>query len=446
MLFLKPENFFMKKLLYRALSFFNIVESKIAFYPTVLAIFGIFFAFLLLYFENLGVSKYLLEKAPALVVDNGNTAMTILSALISGLISVIVFSFSMVMLLLSQASSNYSPRLLPGLISDKKHQIILGIYLSTILYNIFILFSIQPTGDKYQIPGFAVLMGIIGTVICIYAFIFFIHNISQSIQISNILKKIYSQSKIRMTEVIEKESTHLAPFPDSEDWYEYHSEKSGYLQNMSYTNMIDFCIENDTQLHIIPFKGSFILNGIPLFRSRNELNKDQVTQILSNISFAREELVEDNYILGFKQLTEVIVKAMSPGINDPGTAINAIDYLTELFALRMQKKDINVIRRDEAAFLKITTVNFKELIYQVMVAIRTYCKHDVTLNQKLLIMLHYLLQQETYNEDYYNIIKAEATLLLTDAKEAVTNTADVDRLISLAESLTFQVNNTTTNA
>ncbi|WP_010231116.1 DUF2254 domain-containing protein [Gillisia marina] len=435
----------MKKLLYRSLSFFNILESKIAFYPTVLALFGIFFAFLLMYFESLGISKYLLEKAPILVVDNGNTAMTMLSALISGLISVIVFSFSMVMLLLSQASSNYSPRLLPGLISDRKHQIILGIYLSTILYNIFILFSIQPTGDKYQIPGFSVLMGILGTVICIYAFIFFIHNISQSIQISNILKKIYTQSKIRLTDVIEKESTHLTQFPDSDDWHEYHSEKSGYLQNISYTNMINFSKENDTQLHIIPFKGSFILNGIPLFKSKNKLNKEQVKQVLDNISFAREELVEDNYILGFKQLTEVIVKAMSPGINDPGTAINAIDYLTELLALRMQKKDINVIRRDEIPYLKITTVDFKDILYQVMVAIRTYCKHDVTLNQKLLVMLHYLLQQKTYNQDYYDNIKEEATLLLADAKDAITNPTDINRLTNLAETFTFELNNAAEN-
>lgn len=435
----------MKKLFFRSLSFFNIMESKIAFYPTVLALLGIFFAFFLMYLENLGISKYLLDKAPVLVVDNGNTAMVMLSSLISGLISVMVFSFSMVMLLLSQAANNYSPRLLPGLISDKKHQVILGIYLSTILYNIFILFSIQPTGNKYQIPGFSVLVGIIGTIICLYAFIFFIHNISQSIQISNILKMIFTQSKNRLNEVIAKESIHLAPFPDSDGWHEYESEESGYLQNISYTNMIDFSIENSTKLHIIPFKGSFILKGIPMFRSKIELDKEQVHQILNNISYAREELVEDNYILGFKQLTEIILKAMSPGINDPGTAINAIDYITELFALRMQKKDINVIRRDEIPYIKVETVDFKDLLYQVMVAIRTYCKHDVTLNQKLLVMLHYLLQQKTYNDDYYDYIKDEAALLLSDAKKSINNTVDIERLTGLAESFTFQLNKAAEN-
>lgn len=429
----------MKQIYYRTLSFFNVIESKIAFYPTVLALFGVLFAFFMLYMENLGISKYLLDKAPILVVDNGNTALTILSALISGLISVIVFSFSMVMLLLSQASSNYSPRLLPGLISDKKHQIILGTYLSTILYNIFVLFSIQPTGDKYQLPGFAVLMGILGTVVCIYAFIFFIHNISQSIQISNILKRIYTQSKGRLDELIDKEEEHLKPFPDSEGWYEYYSKDSGYLQNISDTNLIDICIEKETNLFILPVKGIFVLSGLPLFRSKKELDEKTVNQILNNFNFAREELIEDNYILGFKQITEIIVKAMSPGINDPGTAINAIDYLTELFALRMMKKDTNVIRREEKPYLKIRTIDFKDLLYQVMVSIRTYCKHDVTLAQKILIMLNYLLYTPTYNPDYKKYINLEIDTLLNDAKEAISNERDVDALLALEKEMKLKL-------
>lgn len=422
----------MKQLYYRTLSFFNVIESKIAFYPTVLAVFGVLFAFLMIYLEKLGISNYLMDKAQFLVVNNGNTALTILSALISGLISVIVFSFSMVMLLLSQASSNYSPRLLPGLISNKKHQIILGTYLSTILYNIFILFTIQPNGDKYQIPGFSVLIGILGSVLCIYAFIFFIHNISQSIQISNILQKIYMQSKTRLELLLDKETEYDQEFPDSEEWYEYHSEKSGYFQNISTTNLIDICIDKDTQIHVLPVKGIFILKNTPIIKSKKELDEKSVKQVLINFNFAREELVQDNYILGFKQITEVIIKAMSPGINDPGTAVNAIDYLTELFALRMQKKDINIIRRDDSPYLKINTIPFEELIYQVMASIRTYCKHDITLTHKLLLMFHHLINQKPYNEEYREIVFKEVKRLLHDVKKGISNEEDVEKILKLA--------------
>ncbi len=425
----------MKQLYNRTLSFFNVIESSIAFYPTALAFAGFVFALIMLYLEERGISTYLIKHAPILVVDNGDTAMTILSALISGLISVVVFSFSMVMLLLSQASSNYSPRLLPGLISDKRHQIILGTYLFTIIYCIFVLFSIQPTGDKYQIPGFSVLLGIIEMVICIYAFIYFIHNISQSIQISNILQNIFRIAKRRLNELIDKEEENISEFENTDDWYEYHAESSGYLQNISFTNLITICENNDTKLHILPIKGIFVLSGIPIFKSKKKLDDATVKKVLSNFNFAREELVEDNYTLAFKQITEIIVKAMSPGINDPGTAINGIDYLTELLAIRMKKKDTSHITRDDTVYIKLNTADFEDLLYNIMASIRTYCKHDIILVQKLLLMFHYLKKQDSKIESYNNSLDQEAKNLINDAQASIDNEEDVKKAKKLASTL-----------
>ncbi|MCH4823534.1 DUF2254 domain-containing protein [Gramella lutea] len=431
----------MKQLIKRTISFFHVIESRIAFYPTLLAFLGFNFAFFMLYLENKGVSKYLIEHVPVLVVDNGDTAMTILSALISGLISMMVFSFSMVMLLLSQASSNFSPRLLPGLISDKRHQVILGIYLFTILYCIFVLFAIQPTGDQYQIPGFAVLLGIIQTVISIYAFIYFIHNISQSIQISNILQNIFRIAKKRLDKLIDSEEHQYDDFPSSDDWPEYHSKNSGYLQNISFTNLVDICESEDIKIHILPVKGIFVLNGIPLFKASKEIDEEVEKKILSNFNFSREELVADNYTLAFKQITEIIVKAMSPGINDPGTAINGIDYMTELLALRMRKKDTSVIIRDEEAYIKINTVNFSELLHNIMASIRTYCKHDIILVQKLLLMFYYLEKQQSHDSSYSETLRHEAQNLLKDAKESIKNEHDLKTATNLASNFNLHIEN-----
>ncbi|MFV8224628.1 DUF2254 domain-containing protein [Christiangramia aquimixticola] len=429
----------MKQFFNRSISFFNVLESKIAFYPTVFAFAGFNFAFIMLYLENLGASRYLIEHIPVLVVDNGDTAMTILSSLIGGLISMVVFSFSMVMLLLSQASSNFSPRLLPGLISDRRHQIILGIYLFTILYCIFILFSIQPTGDEYQIPGFSVLLGILQTVFCIYAFIYFIHNISQSIQISNILQNIAETAERRLKQLIDQEEKQIDDFPDSADWYEYHSNRSGYLQNISFTNLVDICIANEIKIHILPVKGMYVLSGIPLFKANKELDEEDVKRILSNFNFSREELVADNYVLAFKQITEIIVKAMSPGINDPGTAINGIDYLTELLALRMKKKDTSVILRDNETYIKLNTIDFVDLLYNIMASIRTYCKHDITLVQKLLLMFYYLKKQQANDSKYTKYLQKEAENLLIDARQAIDNEDDLEKATKLATKFNLQI-------
>ncbi|SDL06242.1 Uncharacterized membrane protein [Salinimicrobium catena] len=416
-------------------TFYRNIKSKIVFYPTLFALSGLLFAFVMMYLENRGISRYLVDNVPVLVVNNGDTALTILSACITGLISMMVFSFSMVMLLLNQASTNYSPRLLPGLISDRNHQFILGIYLASILYCVFILFSIQPTGDKYQVPGFSVLLGILFTVACIYAFIYFIHNISQNIQITYILDKTFLSAKETLEKLLKHENDLSTDFPDTDNWKEYHTEKSGYFQDFSTQYLLDFCKEKEVKLEILPVKGIFVLQGIPVFRCSKELSEEEVENVLERFHFSRAELVSENYILAFKQITEVIVKAMSPGINDPGTALNAIDYLTELLQLRMLKADETFISDDNENYVKVRSVNFDELLYNVMAAIRTYCKQDIIVVQKVGTMFYYLQTQKVQNDKYYKTLSREAERMLEDAGNVLDNHADLAILSHISHKL-----------
>ncbi len=413
----------MKKLYHRVKSLFNSIRSKIAFYPTVLSVFGIALSVVMLGVEQMNISSELKELVPAFIVENGDTALAVLSVCIGGLISMMVFSFSMVMLLLSQASSNFSPRLLPGLISDKNHQIILGTYLATILYNIFILFAVEPTDDSYSLPGLSIFLGILLTIVCLCAFIYFIHNISQSIQVNNILDTIFSKSISRMKTIIELENetrkTEPVSFPETTHWSVYTISKSGYFQNVSVRNLLKLCAEKDLKIYLTIPKGMFVLQNSPFIKTSRPVDEATIREIVSNISFQRGELVEDNYILAFKQITEIAVKAMSPGINDPGTAINAIDYLTELFSLRMKKTNSSEYHHNGQLLVKIASVNFDELLFNTMASLRTYCKHDPILIQKLLWMLAYLAGEEAANNSYYKAIAKEKKRLMKDANKTL---------------------------
>ncbi|HSP12258.1 MAG TPA: DUF2254 domain-containing protein [Salegentibacter sp.] len=425
----------MKKFWSNLFGTLHAIKSKIAFFPALFAVIGFLLAFIMIYAENRGISEYLMNNFPSLVVNDGNTALTILSACITGLISMMVFSFSMVMVLLNQASTNYSPRLLPGLISDKKHQIILGIYLATILYCIFIAVSIQPEGEDYQVPGFSVLIGIIFTVICMWAFIYFIHTISQSIQINNILDGIFNSAKDRLNFLIEDPADTTQDFPDCKNWPEYYAEKSGYFQHLNLENLKAVCDREKINIRILPVKGVFVLKGIPLFRASRKLDEETFKEIRNAIVFSRGELVSRNYALAFKQITEIIVKAMSPGINDPGTALNGLDYLTELFAMRMLKNDSSVHITDKGNKIKEYVLDFKDLMYNVMASLRTYCKEDITLVQKLGFMFQYLKSQESIDPGFYNVIDTEAKTLMYDAFQEITNPKDQEVLKEISEKL-----------
>lgn len=419
------------KLLFLLRKLYRLTEN-IAFYPTLLAVLGFIFTYIMIFLEEKGISKYLLDTVPALVINNTATARILLTTFIGGLVSIMVFSFSMVMILLNQASSNFSPRLLPGLISNRRHQIILGLYIATILYCIFILVYIEPNGDKYQLPGFSVLFAILFMVNCLAAFIYFIHSISQEIQINNIMDKIFNISKRRMLYLIDNEKYSDDDFPDTENWHQYKSEKSGYLQNVSLGNIAKIAKDRETKIDIVVIKGLFISEHNTLFKSEKELDNETIKKITEHFDFSKSELIADNYVLAFKQITEVAIKAMSPGINDPGTALNAIDYLSQLFSLRIKKNDKSQAYIDDIAYVSVATISFKVLIFQVMAELRTYCKHDVIIVEKLLIMLFHLKSIiKDDNKNYLEIVEVEIESLLVDAERAITNTRDIEYIKSI---------------
>lgn len=428
----------MKKQYYNILNYILKLEGNIAFYPSLISLIGLAFAFFMYYLESWGISKYLVENAPLLVINNVETARSLLSTLIGGLISIMVFSFSLVMILLNQASSNFSPRLLPGLISNRRQQIILGIYNSSLLYCIFTLVSITPHGDSYQLPGFSVLLAIVFMTMCLAAFIYFIHSISQEIQVGTIMDKVLDEATRRLNFLIENEKDKQVEFPNTSMWNEVKSKKSGYLQDFNLNSFANFAKKRGIQMEIAQIKGTYILKNKTLMTySGEQLSDDDTEDVLEYFHFSKNELVEENYVLAFKQMTEIALKAMSPGINDPGTAINVIDYMTELFALRMTKRDDSYLFDDDGqAIVSIKTVSFDVLLYNVMAALRNYCKHDIIVCQKLFIMLEYLLLHENSAEvSYKKAIVKEINNLYRDAKANQKNDADLDTIDALMNRL-----------
>lgn len=423
------------KLLYSNLS------SNIAFYPSLITVLGVIFGFVMLYFEQAGISATLIKNTPSLVINDASTARTLISTFIGGIISIMVFSFSMVMLLLNQASTSYSPRILPGLISNKRNQIILGFYIAVILYNVLILISIDPTDDKYQLPGFSILIGIVLGIHVLPAFIYFINSISQSIQINNIISNIHHTASDRLDSLIDKKKKVLGKdtFSTKQHWEVLTTDTSGYVSNIAYDSMIKLGLELDTFFKLQVSKGSFILENTPLVASSKELTDEDKGKLRSCFGFSRVEIVSDNYLLGFKQLTEIALKAMSPGINDPGTAITCIDYLTQLFVLRMTKRDESfLIDTNGHAIVKVKIIPFGELLYYIYASLRQYCKADFIMMSRLLLSLKSLASAKATEDAYHKAILQQVHLIMIDAQKSISNPEDLNRLDILKQEITSQ--------
>ncbi|MEZ5059804.1 MAG: DUF2254 domain-containing protein [Saprospiraceae bacterium] len=418
------------------LSFYRNITRSIAFFPSLIAFGMICFSLIVLVAEQYGATSFLQETIDFLVTYDIDTARTIMSVLIGSIISLTVFSFSMVMILLSQASSLLSPRLLPGLISNKSHQIVLGVYLGTTLYCLLILININNPDNESTLPGFAILLAIILGLICMALFVYFIHSISTAIQASNVLNKIFNDTKRDLQELFDESNDEPDPGqinPDSQKLkHEVMARQTGYLQEISTQSLLDIAIENDLTIKMEVTRGMFVIENVPIALCSKKLDEEVLEDLQSCFTFSNRELVRENYVLGFKQITEIAVKAMSPGINDPGTALIAIDYLTELFAERMKVSDQEIIKDEEGNVrIYFNTVSFKDLFYNVFASLRIYTKHDVVIVQKLIMMLRFLQYQKA-NANYSEVLKTELETLLEDANESISNSRDKKIIQQLA--------------
>jgi uncharacterized membrane protein len=131
------------------------------------------------------------------LVRNAENARLILGTLVGGIMTLMVFSFSMVMVVLNNASASLSPRVIPGLISDKGHQKTLGFYLGTILYSLLLITSIEQNSTT-RVPSLGVLICLSLGIACLGLFVHFIHSISRSIQVEYILNNLYHTTRKKL--------------------------------------------------------------------------------------------------------------------------------------------------------------------------------------------------------------------------------------------------------
>ena len=418
----------------KLIALYHAIISSIAFYPSLIAT-GLFLLSLgLLWVEgstSLGVGVY--DDLPFLISRDAGTVRVLLSTLIGGVISLTVFSFSMVMIVLNQASSNFSPRLLPGLISDKRNQVVLGMYIGTIIFNLIVLINLPAGGRQHPEMGLTILTGIIFGVVCLVLFIFFIHNVSTSIQVQNIIDRIYLMTRKRLDYQINKERRETAPIKGSvKDWQPIKSDRAGYFEDVDLLRLKQLATEYETDFKVVPYKGKYLLPHTITVLSRNSLEEDQAANVLKSILFTGLRKPSSNYMYGIQEIVEVGVKAMSPGINDPGTAVMTIDYLSELLALRMQLDALEVYTTSEGAHqIELSTITFAELLHQTLSAYRLYCRHDVILMEKLIHMLLYLSRCKTADPLHHEIIRDQLGVFAEDIREHISNQEDLRRLQQL---------------
>lgn len=347
-----------------------------------------------MYIDSLATGSEFMAWVSFLIVRDPETARSLLATLAGGLISLMVFSFSMVMVVLNQTAANYSPRVLPGLVSQREHQLVLGLYLGTIAYTLAVLSNVQSETFEAEVPRFSIVMNILLGLLCFGAFIYFIHEISTVIQVGNIIKRLYKETRKSLIRELSSGNYNTQPVPYG-DWHKVQAWQSGYFFKVGVDSFRKEAKKCSIQVRLLKQQGDYLLKGEEFLAVSQSVDEQLMHVLMGNFIFENRELIASNYYYGFKQITEIAIKALSPGINDPGTALQAIHFLTDLFYMLMRLEGQKVLRhKDGTAFLIYPSVPFEDTFYLTAGSIRNFALHDVAVLSELIRMIKKLQERD----------------------------------------------------
>lgn len=361
-----------------------------------------------------------------LSLESPGSARSLLAALLGGMISLMVFSFSMVMSVLSQAGGNFSQKLVFGLVSERDHQWVLGNYLGTILYVLMLLIVPNVHEGQETWRSMAIYLACAMVIHCLALFVYFIHNVSRSIQIDTVARDLHIATRNSMEQQRQKESAEQwrylpTPIPITANRHVVYTDQAGYLQNADLTALATLAESLDGVIHLRFRFGDHVVENQPamILEAHQVPDKAWCKSARDTLVYLDGESVEECFSHGMSQLMEVAIKALSPGINDPGTATLCLHRITDLLCRYLQWQPANTLVDSEGRRRVSWPVErFDSLLHRLFVPILIYGEQDQGIQLELLKAVKTLsLFAEGANLDALQSMAERILVVLDDISE-----------------------------
>lgn len=318
-------------------------------------------------------------------------AQVILSSIATSIMTVVSIVFAILLMTLTLASTQFSPRILISFVRDRTTQWTLGVFLGTFSYCMAALPAARALPQPF-VPVATVTGAMALALVCVGWLIYFIHHISQSISVNHIVDRIARETEL----VIEELMLHpRGPFPlpvrseapPANDGA-ILNRKAGYIRYVDIDHLIDLAKAYHISVHLERRIGQFVPAGVPLARvSKPErVSADRALDLISAFDVGPTRTMQQDVEFGTIQIVDIALRAMSPAVNDPSTAITCVDQLSRIMILwisRMPPPSYyyappHVLR------LYVPWIGFDELLDTAFEQIRHYAAADIAVSLRLL--------------------------------------------------------------
>jgi uncharacterized membrane protein len=381
-----------------------------------------------------------------------DAARAILATIAGSLITVAGLTFSITIVTLQLVSQQFSPRALRGFLGNRFNQVVVGAFVGTFIYCVLVLRNVSQgeSGEEPFVPSLSVTASVVLAVASIVLLLVFIHEMSRTIQVSTIAAGI-AETTLGALEPLYADTfgEPSAEDPDAlvRDWsskapkHSVRPRRAGYLQSVKFERIDEVVGARDVRARLLSAPGDFVTPGAPLLEYwAQERDTGFEQAVLRAISIQNERDHHQDAEFGLRQLVDIGLKAISPGVNDPTTAVTCIGYIgailerlaalaTPLPVRRYRKVDAVVVARAR---------DFREYVETAFVELGRYSDKDARVAGALLKAIAGVTKAALRGADpgRADILAGAATDIAERARARAETTADVemlDRLIAVID-------------
>ncbi len=420
------------------------LHSSYWFIPTLMAASSIILAFAILTSDRTGGTP----NWWWIYTGGTDGARSLLSSVAGSMVSVVATAFSITIVALQLASSNFGPRLLRNFMQDTGNQIVLGTFIATFIYCLLVLRTIHGEGDGYSffVPQLSVTVATVLAIASIGVLIYFIHHASTIIQAAHVITQVSGDLDKTIDRLFPEQigqNSAKKPWQVGEIPANFEEEASpvkatadGYLQAIDDDELMKITRKYNLLVRVTNRPGKFIIKGSDLALVLPGKRVDrELTKLINDAFIVGKERTEyQDAEFPINQLVEIALRAISPAVNDPFTAIRCIDRLSAGLSRIAQRDFPSPYRYDGEHNLRVIVevATFEGLVNSAFNQIRQYGYTDVAVTIRLLEAIARIAPYTRYNKDRAVLLR-HAAMIERGSLEKITEECDRASIIQRYE-------------
>ena len=351
---------------------------------------------LLLSVAMVEVDGHLQREGLALAFTGGpDSARSILSAIASSMLTLTALVFSITVIVLQLASTQFSPRVLRTFLGDRQNQITLGVFTGTFVYALAALRSVRGEDgvvDRF-VPGLTITAAFVLVLVSVALFVAYIQHITQSIRVSTIIDHIAAETdrEISRTDAAGADVASTRPPPHAAPTV-LRAPRRGVVLSVDHDALVRRAGRDGGWIEVAVRVGDFVPEDAPLAVVHGP--GADLEELAEAFVFGIERTIDGDVTFGFRQLVDIAARALSPGINDPTTATQCLDQLHHLLRRLVVQPTPVGQRRDGDGVLRVThpVVSWEEFVALALDEIRNVGAGSLQIQSRVEALLRDLIE------------------------------------------------------